>query len=176
MVLSDLDIIYIFTILKHFELASTVKLNRNKTKVFGFGNWQGRLDWPYADLKVETEKVSILGIFYTPNIDQAADLCWSNILDSIKKRVAILSQRNFTIFQRAVLINISILSKVWYTAHTYPLTMKYAKLISKEFFQFLWQSNYNPIKREVLYQSKDDGGLGIFNVFLSHKEFLQQRF
>ncbi len=43
--------------------------------------------------------------------------------------------------------------------------MKYAKLISKEIFQFLWQSNYNHIKREVLYQSKDDRGLGIFNVF-----------
>ena len=57
------------------------------------------------------------------------------------------------------------MSKVWYTAHTYPLAIKYAKLITKEIFHFQWQSNYNPIKREVLHQSKDEGGLGIFNVF-----------
>ena len=162
---SDLDIIYIFTILKHFELASTIKLNTKKTKIFGFGNWQGRLEWPYPDLKVETTNISILGITYAPNIDQAADMCWSVILTNIRKKAAFLSQRNFTIFQRAVLINIVLLSKVWYTAHTYPLTIKYAKLITKEIFHFLWQSNYNPIKREALYQSKDEGGLGIFNVF-----------
>ena len=93
------------------------------------------------------------------------DLCWSVILTSIWEKAAFLSQRSFTIFQRAVLINIVSLSKVWYTAHTYPLAIKYAKLITKEIFHFQWQSNYNPIKREVLYQSKDEGGLGIFNVF-----------
>ena len=62
------------------------------------------------------------------------------------------------------MINTVLLSKVWYTAHTYPLPIKYAKLISKEIFQFLWQSKYNPI-REVLYQSKGEADLGIFNVF-----------
>ena len=86
------------------------------------------------------------------------DLCWSVILTSIWEKAAFLSQRSFTIFQRAVLINIVSLSKVWYTAHTYPLTIKYAKLMTKEIFHFQWQSNYNPIKREVLYQSKDEGG------------------
>ena len=40
---SELDIIYIFTILKHFELASAVKLNTKNTKIFGFGEWQGRV-------------------------------------------------------------------------------------------------------------------------------------
>ena len=117
-----------------------------------------------------------MGITYAPNIDQAADLCWSGIVTAIKQRAALLSQWHFTILQRVVLINTVLLSKVWYTAHTYPLPIKYAKLISKEIFQFLWQSKYNPIKREVLYQSKDEGGLGILIFFTSHNVSFYQHF
>ena len=58
---SDISIIYIFTILKHFELASSIKLNIKKTKIIGFGNWHGRRDWPYDNLKVETSEILILG-------------------------------------------------------------------------------------------------------------------
>ena len=77
-------------------MASTVKLNTKKTKIFGFGKWQGRVEWPYPDLKVETANISILGITYGPNIDQAADICWSGIVTAIKQRAALLSQRYFT--------------------------------------------------------------------------------
>ena len=162
---SDISIVYIFTILKHFELASSIKLNLKKTKIIGFGKWQGRTQWPYADIKVEISDISILGITYAHSLDHAVDISWSNIVEKMRQRIRILSQRSFTIFQRAIIINIVILAKVCYTAHTYPLPMKYAKLINKEIFIFLWQSKYNPIKREVLYQNKNRGGLGIFNVF-----------
>ena len=162
---SDIGIIYIFTILHHFELASSIKLNRKKTKIIGFGGWHGRTDWPYNDIKVETSEIQILGITFASEIKCAVEKSWSNILDKIKQKIRILSQRYFTIFQRAIVINMIILAKVWYTSHTYPLPCKYSKLINTEIFKFLWQSKYNPIKRETLFQSKYEGGLGIFNVF-----------
>ena len=162
---TDISIIYIFTILHHFELASSIKLNRKKTKIIGFGDWHGRTDWPYNDIKVETSEIQILGITFTSDIKCAIEKSWSHILDKIKQKIRILSQRYFTIFQRAIVINMIILAKVWYTSHTYPLPRKYSKLINTEIFKFLWQSKYNPIKRETLFQSKYEGGLGIFNVF-----------
>ena len=112
-----------------------------------FGEWQGLVELPYSEIKVQIANISILGITFAPNIDQVADLCWSGIVTAIKQRASLISQRHFTILQRVVLINIVLLSKVWYTAHTYPLPIKYAKLISKEIFLFLWQSKYNPIKK-----------------------------
>ena len=62
--------------------------------------------------------------------------------------------RKFTIFQKAVLINVAILSKVWYIAHTYPLSKKHSNLIDKELFPLLWNSKYNPIRWDIICQSK----------------------
>ena len=162
---SDLSIIFIFNILKQFELASSIKLNTSKTKIFGFGEWKGRMNWPYPDIKVEVFSIHILGITFTHDIMDAIEISWKEILSKIKQKINMLSSRSLTIFQRVIIINALILSKVWYTAHTYPLPLKYSKLINKEIFTFLWLSKYNPIKREVLYQDKSSGGLGLLNVY-----------
>ena len=52
------------------------------------------------------------------------------------KKNGMLTGRKFTIFQKAAVINVAILSKVWYIAHTYPLPKKYRKLINKESYPF----------------------------------------
>ena len=36
----------IFAILKKFEKATNSKINIDKTKIHGFGEWRGRVDWP----------------------------------------------------------------------------------------------------------------------------------
>ena len=166
-VVSVLSMIFVFTILNHFQLASSIKLNMNKTKIFGFGDWKDRHDWPYKEVTVKTSNITILGIIFSNHFNEAVEAQWSDVLSKVKHHVNILKSRSFTLFQRAIIINNIILSKVWYTAHTYPLTTKYAKLINKEIFRFLWLSNLNPIKRDFLYQSKLKGGLEISNV--SHK-------
>ena len=43
-------------------------------------------------------------------------------MSSLKlKKNGMLTGRKFTTFQKAAVINVAILSKVWYIAHTYPL-------------------------------------------------------
>ena len=82
-----------------------------------------------------------------------------------------------TLYQRAIIINSLVLSKVWYSSHTYPLPKKYSNQILKEkIFEYLWQSKLNPIKREVVYQSKTNGGLDILNVYLKAKSILTSTF
>ena len=121
-------------------------------------------NWSYRDITVENSNITILGITFSNNFYDAVEIQWSNILVKIKHHINILKGRSFTLFQRAIVINTIILSKVWYTAHTYPLIAKYSKLINKEIFRYLWLSNLNPVKRDVLYQSKLKGGLAISNV------------
>ena len=147
--------------------ASSIKLNMRKTRVFGLGEWKGHVNWPYTHIKAEITHINILGITYAHEINAAIDISWSDVLLKIKQKISILSSRCFTIFQRAVIINAIILSKVWYIAHTYPLPCKYSKLINKEIFPYLWLSKYNPIKRDNVHQSKYNGGLGVLNV--AHK-------
>ena len=61
-------------------------------------------------------------------------------------------------------------------AHTYPLSKRYANLITKEIFEFLWKSKLNPIKRDVVYQEKIKGGLGVFNVLLKSQCIIASTF
>ena len=135
----------------------------------GFGAWKDRTNWPIPDLKTEISEIKILGIVLCRDINQAIDLNWNRVLSNIKFMTRILSARRLTLYQRAVVINSFLLSKVWYIAHTYPLPKKYSDLLTTEIFNYLWQSKLNPIKRDAVYQIKSKGGLGIFNVFLKAK-------
>ena len=124
----------------------------------------------------EKTEIKILGMIFCRDINLAIDLTWSEILSKIKTMTRLLSARHLTLYQRANIINSLILSKVWYNAHTYPLPKKYSKLINKEIFEYLWISKLNPIKRDVLYQSKTSGGLGIFNVLVKSQSIIASTF
>ena len=173
---SILSIISVFNILKDFGNASGIQVNNKKTKIMGFGGWMDRTEWPISDLKTQSSDITILGIIFCREINVAINLTWDKILSNIRIMTRLLSGRHFTLHQRAIIVNTLILSKVWYVAHTYPLPKRYANLISKEVFEFLWKSKLNPIKRDVVYQEKNKGGLGVFNVLLKSQCIIASTF
>ena len=94
---------------------------------------------------------------------------WKYIYEKIKTRLAIIRNRNFTLYQKAILINCLISSKLWFASHVYPLPLKFATLINKEIFQFLWGSTSNPLKREVIYNKRENGGLVLLDIYQKAK-------
>ena len=158
-----------FKIIKKFENASNSKLNIHKTKVYGIGNWNRRLDWPICDLRIEVDYFCSLGLIFSNNYNTALDLNWKKICSKIKTRVAIMRCRNLNLYQKAVLVNSLLSSKIWYASHIYPFPIQYSKVIDTEIFQFIWNSKSNPVKREVLNRDKDSGGIGLINMFYKAK-------
>ena len=71
-----------------------------------------------------------------------------------------------------MLVNSLIASKLWYVSHIYPLPVEYVTLINQEIFTFIWGSNTNPIKRDTLYNSKYNGGIGLINISQKCKSIL----
>ena len=161
-----------FKVIQKFENASNSKLNVKKTKIYSFGEWQGRLVWPIKDIKVEVEHFKALGITHSVDYNKAVDIQWNNIYNKIDKRMKIIKNRYFTLYQKSVLVNSLISSKIWYTAHTYPLPISYVKLINAVIFRFIWNSGANHIKRDVLYGPKLNGGIGLINIALKAKAIL----
>ena len=154
----------IFVMLKRFEKASNSKINIHKTKIYGFGEWVGKLDWPISGIKVEHKYFKTLGIFFSCNYDEALDATWKHVANKIKRRVPLIKNRNLTIYQKAVIVNSLLASKVWYVSHVYPLPTTFSNQIEKEFLDFIWKINYRPIKRVTLYNPKTSGGLGLINI------------
>ena len=168
-IMSERSLVESFNVLQKFEKASNSKLNIRKTKIYSFGDWQGRIVWPIQDIKVEMEHFKALGIIHSIDYNKAIDIQWKSIYNKMDKRIQIIKSRYFTLYQKAALINSLIASKIWYTAHTYPLPMSYVKLINNVIFRFIWNSNANPIKRDVLCSSKLNGGIGLLNIALKAK-------
>ena len=169
---NDESFIEIFRILNKFERATNSKINIRKTSVYGFGSWKGRLNWPIDELKVEVEYFSTLGIIFSENYDKAWEVTWNKVYNKIKNRIPLMANRYFTIYQKAALVNCLISSKLWYISHVYPLSMKYSMLINREIFYFIWGSYSNPLKRDVLYNHKSNGGIGLINIFQKSKSIL----
>ena len=80
-----------------------------------------------------------------------------------------IKNRNFTLYQKAALVNSLISSKIWYAAHTYPLPVSFVKLINKVIFQFIWNSQADHIKRDILCSPRLNGGIGLINIELKAK-------
>ena len=118
------------------------------------------------------EYFSTLGIIFSENYDLALKVIWNKIFNKIKNRIPMISSRFFILYQKAVLINSLLASKLWYVAHVYPLPMDIAVRINKEIFHFLWGSWANPLKRDILYNKKINGGIGLLNIYLKSKSIL----
>ena len=159
----------IFLITNKFENATNSKLNVNKTKIYGFGAWHKRTNWPIVGLKVETEHFLTLGIIFSCHYNVALEATWQQIINKIKRRIPLIIDRNLSLYQKVILVNSLLASKIWYVSHVYPLPLTFCKLIENEFLNFIWKRNYRPIKRDVLYNPKIHGGLGLVNIFLKAK-------
>ena len=49
------------------------KLNRNKTKIYGTGNWKDREQWPIDRFSTDQEHFYALGIYHCNNYHQSVE-------------------------------------------------------------------------------------------------------
>ena len=87
---NDVAFVSVFKLIEHFQKASNSKLNFRKTKIYGFGEWENRTNWPIKELKVEMEYFTTLGITFSCKYNIAADKTWSMILNKIKSRIPLI--------------------------------------------------------------------------------------
>ena len=158
-----------FKIIFMFERASNSKININKTRIYGFGQWKWRSQWPIKGLKTEFEYFRALEFIFSTDYDKALNTTWRKIYEKVKTSLTIVKSRYLNLYQKAIIINSLIASKLWYTAHIYPLPVEFLKLIKTEIFNYIWNSKANPVKREILYRSKDKGGIGLLNIHSKSK-------
>ena len=82
----DQSIIEDFKILNKFEKATNSRVNIDKTRVYGFGKWEKRKNWPIQNLRVEEECFKTLGIYFSVDYDIALNNMWKYIYNKIKRR------------------------------------------------------------------------------------------
>ena len=149
--------------IKMFEAATGSLLNKNKSCILGLGAWSEKNEWPLKCFK-SVECAKILGIYVQSSFFKTCEMNWTSVVEKVRKSVNMLSQRYLTLYQRTVIVNSLILSKVWYLSHTPPLSKSDIQKINATIIKYIWGGMYRPIKRNTLYLPKLNGGLGLISV------------
>ena len=173
----DSSIVEIDLLIRRFEKATGTLLNcERKSKIYGIGCWKDRESWPLSWLTTQKDYFPSLGILYCNDFDRAVFLAWEKVVVNIQIRIGMLSSRKLTIFQKAVIVNTLVLSKLWYTAHVYPLPVSYVKPINRLVFGYVWSKGYDPIKRETLMLPKTEGGISLIDIRYKSQSILTKSF
>ena len=160
-----------------FKKAAGAKLNKNKTKIYGIGSWNGKIEWPLPWIQNSLSSFSSLGIIYSNDYQSSVNLNWENVLNSIQTKVRTLQSIQLTIYQRSIILNCIIYSKIWYVAHIFPLPVTYANKLKRIGFNYIWaRNNYEPVKRSTLSLPKNEGGLGIIDILYKSQSILAKSF
>ena len=176
LILSEDSLLEAFALIDKFGKTMGSRLNRTKTKIFGIGAWKGREQWPINEFQVEKEHLNTLGIYHSNSYGNCIDMNWSNIISKMKNHTNMLHSRRLTLHQRVIYANTCILSKMWYTAHIYPLTDRYYKEANTILFQYKWVGRYDPIKRSTVFKPENEGGLSVINCLLKANTIMLSTF
>ena len=165
-----------YNILNIFGSATGAELNSNKTKIMGFGSWSGKTNWNADWLVSESISIKCLGICYFNSWHDTINKNWQLIENKIEKCLRVMMIRQLTIFQKSILVNSCVVSKLIYVASVLPIPQNVAKSITQMIFKYLWNGRYDPIRREALYLPKESGGIGLFNIMIKCNSTLVKTF
>ncbi|KAI8070214.1 hypothetical protein BDF21DRAFT_322541, partial [Thamnidium elegans] len=68
------------------------------------------------------------------------------LLLKVTTQCQIYSQRQLSISGRVTLINVLILSKIWYSLRLLTLTKRFLQRLRSLIYQFVWQKKHSSIK------------------------------
>jgi zinc-binding in reverse transcriptase len=144
--------------ISYFELfcsASGATLNLSKCEACVVCGVVDLNKWPKW-LKL-VKSLKICGVFFG---EEAQKLNEENLQNKIEKTFNTLKTREITYFGKAILINVLVLSKLWYIATVCVFTNAFFKWLEKQIFSFAWK-NVDRLERLAVIKPLKDGGLNL---------------
>ena len=148
-----------------YEQVSGAKLNDSKTECI----WVGE-ERRMPRLRIEIKKeIKILGIRFSGNIDECIQNNWERKEREIKEECEKWKPRIKSYKSKIQIINMFILSKLMFLASVIPPPVATLSRIVKMCVCLIWGVNMEVGKRELLYKTTINGGLGAIDVGLKVK-------
>ena len=145
-------------ILDDFGDVSGLRVNTSKTFALPLGGWDQervRLPFPYV------EKVKVLGVTFSSDLDKMAELNWRGRLGAVRATLADARLRLLSTLQRVTYVNTYALSLVWHLAQVIPLPAAVAAEIEKAVRYFVWGGRTFKVPLSVMARPPAAGGLSL---------------
>ena len=150
-----------------FADMSGLKINSSKTRAVWIGckkysgetfNHRFKLNW-------NQNNFDILEIKFSCNLQIIIELKYKDKLSQKDRELKQWSKRTLTPFGRITVLKTLIISELNHLFIALPNpTAEIINTLQKKFFNFIWQSRTDRVKRDVLVQNYDKGGLKMINL------------
>ena len=154
-------------VLDRFSQISGLKLNVTKTEVLWFGSLSGKTDvlFPERKLKWTTNKVKALGTYFSTKAEEA----WKqNFQEKIEKPIRKLTEnwsfRRLSLLGKVTVIKTLLASQLVYILTPLPTCHMAIKEINDLFYKFLWDGKGDKIKRTVVINGYQEGGIKMLDI------------
>ena len=161
LVTNDESIAEVFRQLKEYELATGAKVNIRKTEGLFVGKWKNRHDKPF-DCKWTNDKVFALGL-WIGNKD-TSEIIFTEQLAKIENKGAFWKPRKLSLIGRVHVVNIFILSRLWYRTEIFLIPIHILKELEKYIIDFVWAGKKHEVDKNILYANLEHGGLKLTNI------------
>ena len=138
-----------------FSRASGAKLNRAKSECL-YLNWYE--DKVNLGLKEKIDRIKVLGIEIGKDM---AKVNWESRLPKIKGKLLRWKERELTFTGKMLVIKAEIYASLTFLAATLPVPREFLTQLRREMFRFLWGSQQERVKREIMYRPKEKGGKAV---------------
>jgi len=159
----------LFKLLNEFEEATNAKVNVDKTEALWVGRWRGRSDKPH-NLKWSSDHVKFLGIYIGNKVGSSgtkklSDLNFAEQIEKIKNKMNYWKGKGVSLFGRVKVLNIFVLSRLWYRTSIWSITKNQLKILQKMIGDFLWEGKRGARVRQGVMQMKfNEGGLQLVDI------------
>lgn len=154
---------YTTTTVERFCECTGAQINWDKSYGFWHGDWDAtpehfsRLRWS----AVPTQYLGVpLGSYRDP------DAYWSDQVRSAREKATAWQGRQLSIFSRATVCNLFLISKFWYVMNVLCASRVNIQRIHRVFAVFIWASTWERTSRMNLFRPVKLGGLGLAHLFL----------
>lgn len=140
---------------------SGAKINEEKTVYMKFG----RTEVLTGVVKfIEVQEMRILGAVLAKNEKEAVDNMWDETLGGMERRLIFWRNRFLSLKGKILIVNMLMLSKMWYKLHVMSLPNWVFKRIKKSILEFLWEKKPPRIAYNTLIGKPEEGGMGLVDV------------
>ena len=136
-VTNDSSVKETFKELEMYEKATGAKINIEKTEGLSIGKWRNGHDKPF-DCKWTNDEVMALGL-WVRNTD-TSELIYREKMSKVKNKLQFWRARSFSVIGRVHVVNVFVLSRLWYRTEIFSIPLTILKELEKEILDFVGQT------------------------------------
>ena len=149
-------------ILDRFGNISGLTLNKKKTKAMWMGSMKDS-NLKVLDFKTTKEPIKVLGVHLSYNTYKCTEENFHAKIKKMKTKLNLWLSRDLTIYGKSLLAKALGISQLVYAASMLTAPESIIKSVQENLFAFLWKNRKDKIKKVVMYQPVEKGGINFVN-------------